>query len=181
MAARALNPAQTAVLEEIAALSAKRKADRAVMRRRIAEQLQKELEALDLAIALGVRRAFDLGVPLGRIGRDGLDTTDPGTPRRWLERTEAAQQALDELVRPYTPLADGSVAVHVREFPTTATNAVDYPEILQGVVKRNGKRWEVVADPGTVETATGTLTGWLTWEIEHGTLPAALDEWEAGR
>lgn len=181
--ARPLNPTQAAALERVIAQRKRLKVEKPLVRARIKAAIEREIRDLELALALAVRDANRSGISLRRIGLEGLKTTDPGTPKKWLEKTAGLEDVTVEIPEPFFERADGVVEISIVGYDTAApSSAEDYPAVLKGEVRHNGEAWEVVTDPGDTQVDTGVLPGWLTWEIQRPasaekSLVAMLNEW----
>lgn len=182
---KTLSPGQQLALEEVHASKSAHSRARMELEIELRRQLDARMNELELDLAVKIRRAHTLEVPIARIANEGLGTTDRATVRRWLDRTERLQYVTagesPSDVFSYTP--ERHVRVSYRNFPTTSM-ARDYPEVLTGVVRRDDAgAWVVVEDPGTVDTEMGPLVGHLTWEIETvspttpNSLHSFLDTW----
>lgn len=180
---KVLSPGQSTLLADVRQKYERRLVEQGLIKRRHAEAVKREMEALDLALALAVRRAFEAGVPISHIGSDGMNTSAPGTPRDWLRRTDAlAALEADSTGSMFESIDGEAVRVRIPMFPTTAISPQDYPEVLEGVARLSPTGWIVVEDPGTKVTDHGELPGWFTWELERpndtpDSLPAMLNAW----
>jgi hypothetical protein len=177
---RVLTAHQTALLMRAREAYLKYRDSERTLKLRIEAELRRELEAQELATALEIRAAWEAGVPKSHIGKDAMDTTDPGTPRAWLEKTDALQAARSATTPWFAWTPTGTVAVRIPKWETAAVGATDYPEILEGIVApaAGPVGWVVIEDPGS----TADLPGWLTWELDRlptapKSLAAALDAW----
>lgn len=185
---KALSPAQAAAVNEVKTTSKhlrEGKAEAAIKYERLRKE---EVAALELAQALAVRRAAELGVPKTRIGIEGLGTTNPSAANRILDRTKRMVVELVENpigVFEWDDKVKRIVRVNFENYPTTSI-APEYPTVLSGLVtpdesQRNG--WRVIVDDGDVETDFGKLPGFLHWEIEDvpaaspGSITQPLNEW----
>jgi len=160
--------------------------------KRVRAALREELDAVELELAIAVRRARQLGVPVAVIANDGLGVLDRGTVYRWLKRTEDMHVASINNPEAFNAFAWGNdehTEINVRfvGFPTTVT-AEDYPKILEGTVNfdvsDDGSRlFSITEDPMTEMTPEGELPGWLTYEVEEvselapKSLVSMLNEW----
>lgn len=187
---RAITPAQKIALDLVRDKGRTLRERRQVAEEQLRQKMREEFEAIELDYALAIRRARDLNATVSSIGR-AMGTSDPHTVKRWLGRTERlvaqrTQQPGEAEVFSWQDAKEGIVRVRYGAFPTTFTDAEDYPDTLEGVVKidssaRNG--WAVLEDAGTKETDLGPLPGFLTVEIEqvptdrYGSLTGMLNHW----
>ena len=187
-----LDAAQQVALNEVKEKGRAFRQSRDELEIRIREQMREELSVIESEYALAIRRAKEAGVPIVTIGREGMGSSDPYTPRRWLAKTERAVRAVDVMGNQLNAFRwidkdAGTIRVSIRDFPTTAIDPNDYPQTLEGVVRLEDHGYVVVDDPGTVETELGDLPGWLTWEIDNverqtpGSLASMIDAWRAGQ
>jgi len=187
-----LDAAQQVALNEVKEKGRVFRQSRDELEIRVREQMREELSVIESEYALAIRRAKDAGIPIVTIGRDGMGSSDPYTPRRWLAKTERAVRATDATGLQLNAFRwidknAGTIHVSIRDFPTTAVEPSDYPQTLEGTVKVEPYGYSVVDDPGTSETELGDLPGWLTWEIENveretiGSLASMIDAWRAGQ
>lgn len=85
-----LDAVQRGALERIRRARAAEREARASLEARIRAELAGALEALHDATLDAVRHAHDAGVPIRRIGTDGLGTSDYATVKRLLAESPAA-------------------------------------------------------------------------------------------
>ena len=187
-----LDAAQQVALNEVKESGRAYRQARDELEIRVREQAKEELAIIESQYALAIRRAKDAGIPIVTIGRDGMGSSDPYTPRRWLAKTERAVRATDAVGNQLNAFRwidkdAGTIRVSIRNFPTSAVDPHDYPQTLEGTVKVEAYGYSVIDDPGTSETELGDLPGWLTWEVENveretvGSLASMIDAWRAGQ
>lgn len=187
---RPLTPAQTIQLGTIREEGKRYKAGKIELEAQIRRKLEEDLAAQEMAYALAIRRGHDLGIPKRRIGREGMGTSDQGTVDRWLAKT-AARLVMDGVPDPtgafsWEDRGSRTLRVRIENFPTTIAEALDYPEVLEGVIQEDdtaANGWRVISDPGTVQVDGGILRGWFTVEVEdvprsqEGSLLELVDAW----
>lgn len=187
-----LTPAQMIALSAVVAQNKRLRDAKAEIETRIRAEMSKEMDKLELAYAMAIRRAREAGIPISRIGREGMGTSDPATPKRWLERTEGMVDGEGQKVGAFTWEDRDAQIVRVNfpAYPSSVPqhSAQDYPEILSGLVQRNAAEthgWKVIEDESDQESPAGVIPGWLHWEVEsvspsHSqSIVAALNEWAA--
>lgn len=173
----------------------KAKAERATVKARVEAEnrrrLEAEIKAADDLLNRKVREAHEAGISKRRIGREGLGTVDPTIVNRILEKTAQEAQLERALTLVATPApirevthaqavergwmdpdADLIVELHYPAFPSQWAGGVDqYPNPLEGVLKRVFGLWYVLEDPSEV---------FLEWELAEyepngGVLKRILD------
>lgn len=170
-----MNHAQKLAVEAVTEARDRLKKGKAEIEARIRAALKEELNVVELDLAMEIRKACELGVPISVIAIDGMGVLDRGTVYRWLKRTEDMETSSIEAPEAFNAFAwanDEHTEIQVRfiGFPTTAT-ADDYPKILEGTVSYgldvDGElTFSIVEDPMTETHENGVLPGWLTFELE---------------
>jgi hypothetical protein len=84
-----------ALLERVTEQALALKALKHTLRREVQQELARRISKEQMALDLSIRLAFEAGASKAAIGR-AMGTTDPGAPRRSLDRTEALSSSLAE-------------------------------------------------------------------------------------
>ena len=185
-----LSPGQRVAVNNVREMSKNYRTKKAETESRIREEVRRENGELELAYAMAIRRAKELGVPISTIGVEGVGTSDRATVHRWLAksaRIDLLNSAGDSPIGAFswTDKAGRIVKVAYQSFPTVITED-SYPAVLEGTVEPDSESrtgWKVLDDPGTIETDMGTLKGWFSFEIEDvatsdaGSLTSQLNQW----
>lgn len=186
-----LTPHQEALLQQLEVADItwrERKATAELEARKAAERAIAEIANERLRLVL---LAQDSGIPKTRIGVEGLHSQDPRIVNNLLKKHENQRSMLLEIYRPsefkWENQERGEILVNIPSFPTAAESD-DYPDVLSGVVKRNGDEWEVLRDDSDQIGPFGTVPGWLRWEVapttphvESRDLRVKLDAWLEGK
>jgi hypothetical protein len=193
MARKELTTPQKSALAEVRQANMARQARRATIETEIRARVNEEVAALDMSVALAVRKARQLDISITRIGEEGLGTRDPHTPRRFLAMTESTQAALDEhadeLLLRWIDDEHTTIAVNIPDFEDVweheERRAADWPNPMRGVAQRDPEGadprarrsgWIVTEDPAGAR-------GWFTEMVQarahtiEGTLPNILNTW----
>lgn len=190
--ARDMTPAQKIALGEVRSARKAQKDHKVSRRAELMEKLRQEGFQLEMTVALAVRKAQQLGVSIAAIGREGLGTTDPGTPRRLLAMTDPELGAVTEGAV-FSWLDDEHTVIKVAmpgfvdEWDHVELDAMNWPDVLSGTVRRDPegaddtKRrsgWLVVRDDqGIGQWFTKMIEGRSGTGKQGDTLPVLIERW----
>ena len=164
---KVLSGAQQLVVNEVREATAQYERAKLELEAELRKKMEDELAKLQLAQAISVRRAVELGVPKTRITAEGLGKRNPHIVYDLLRITERLERAGDVARQGFSwhDKAAGVVRVRIEGFPTRST-APDYPSVLDGLIDVSAEPWTVVHDESDAETELGTIPGFLRWEME---------------